>query len=58
MSYKVSMVIERDRYRYFAFSPEIEGCQTEGESLDEVILNLKQTIQLYLEAPTGNHGAA
>lgn len=49
MSYKVSIVIEKDEYGYYAYCPELEGCQTQGDSLEEVIANIKEAIELYLE---------
>lgn len=49
MSYKVSIVIEKDEYGYYAYCPELEGCQTQGESLEEVLGNVKEAIELYLE---------
>ena len=49
MSYKVSVVIEKDEYGYYAHSPELDGCQTQGDSLEETINNMKETIELYLE---------
>lgn len=49
MSYKVSIVIEKDECGYYAYSPELEGCQTQGDSLEEVIANMKEAIELYLE---------
>jgi putative addiction module component (TIGR02574 family) len=36
MSYKVNVVIERDEFGYYAHCPELEGCQTEGDSLEEL----------------------
>jgi len=49
MSYKISIVIEKDSYGYYAYCPELEGCQTQGESLDDVLANIKEAIELYLE---------
>ncbi len=49
MSYKASVVIEKDENGYYAYSPELEGCQTQGASLDEVLANIKEAIELYLE---------
>jgi predicted RNase H-like HicB family nuclease len=49
MSYKISIVIEKDEYGYYAYCPELEGCQTQGDSLDEVLANIKEAIELYLE---------
>lgn len=52
MSYKVSIVIEKDESGYYAYSPELEGCQTEGSSYEEAIANIKEAIELYLETLT------
>ncbi len=49
MNYKVSIVIEKDDYGYYAYCPELEGCQTQGDSLEEVLANIKEAIELYLE---------
>jgi len=49
MSYKVSIVIEKDEFGYYAYSPELEGCQSQGESFEEVIANIREAIELYLE---------
>ncbi len=49
MSYKVSIVVEKDEHGYYAFCPELEGCQTQGENLEEVMSNIKEAIELYLE---------
>ncbi len=49
MSPKVSIVIEKDDYGYYAYCPELEGCQSQGETLEEVMANIKEAIDLYLE---------
>jgi len=49
MSYKVSIVIEKDENGYYAYTPEIEGCQSQGDSYEEVLENIKEAIELYLE---------
>ena len=49
MNCKVSIVIEKDDYGYYAYCPELEGCQTQGDSLEEVMANIKEAIELYLE---------
>jgi predicted RNase H-like HicB family nuclease len=49
MAYKVNVVIEKDEYGYYAYSPELEGCQTQGDTLEEVLNNMKEAISLYLE---------
>lgn len=49
MSYKVSIVIEKDKDGYYAYCPELEGCQTQGDTFEEVLANIKEAIELYLE---------
>lgn len=49
MSYKVSIIIEKDENGYYAYCPELEGCQTQGDSLEEILANIKEAIELYLE---------
>ncbi len=48
--YKVNVTIEKDECGYYAYCPELEGCQTQGDSLEEVLGNIKEAIELYLEA--------
>jgi len=49
MSYKVSIVVEKDEFGFYAYCPELEGCQSQGDSLEEVIANIKEAVELYLE---------
>ncbi|MBD2502879.1 type II toxin-antitoxin system HicB family antitoxin [Anabaena azotica] len=49
MSYKVSIVIEKDEDGYYAYCPELPGCQSQGDSLAEVQENIKEAVELYIE---------
>lgn len=49
MSHKVSIIIEKDEYGYYAYCPELEGCQSQGDSLEDVMSNIKEAIELYIE---------
>ena len=49
MPYKVNVIIEKDEYGYYAFCPELEGCQTQGDTIEEVLANVREAIELYLE---------
>ena len=49
MAYKVGIVIERVDHGYYAYCPELEGCQSQGDSFEEVMANIKEAIELYLE---------
>ena len=52
MSYKVNIVIEKDEHGYYAYCPELDGCQTQGDTLDEALANVKEATALYLETLT------
>jgi len=49
MSYKVSIVIEKDEHGYYAYCPELDGCQSQGDSLDEIVHNIREAVALYVE---------
>ena len=49
MTHKVSVVIEKDEHGYYAYCPELDGCQSQGDSLDEIMRNMKEAIELYVE---------
>jgi predicted RNase H-like HicB family nuclease len=49
MSNKISVVIERDKFGYYAFAPELPGCQSQGVNLDEALSNIREAVELYLE---------
>ena len=49
MSYKVGVVIEKDEYGYYAFCPELEGCQSQGDTFEDALSNVKEANELYLE---------
>jgi predicted RNase H-like HicB family nuclease len=49
MSYKVNIIIEKDEFGYYAYCPELQGCQTQGDSLEEVMNNIKEAVELYIE---------
>jgi predicted RNase H-like HicB family nuclease len=46
---KVSVVIEKDEHGYYAFSPELEGCQSQGVTFEEALSNIREAVELYLE---------
>lgn len=44
------VVIEEDEDGFFAECPSLEGCVTQGDTYVEALNNIKEAIQLYLEA--------
>lgn len=49
MQYKVTVLIEKDEDGYYAYSPELKGCQTQGDSFEQVLSRMKEAVALYLE---------
>ena len=48
--HKYLVVIEKAENNYSAFSPDLPGCITVGNTLEDTIHNIKDAIELYLEA--------
>jgi len=49
MARKASVVIEKDQHGFYAWCPELKGCQSQGATLEETLANIKEAIELYLE---------
>ena len=49
MARKASVIIEKDEHGYYAWCPELKGCQSQGSSLEEALANIREAIGLYLE---------
>lgn len=46
------VILEDEDGGYVALVPELPGCHTQGDSIDELLANVKEAIQLYLETLT------
>jgi predicted RNase H-like HicB family nuclease len=51
MARKASVIIEKDEHGFYAWCSEPKGCQSQGNTLEESIANIKEAIELYLETP-------
>jgi predicted RNase H-like HicB family nuclease len=49
MARKASVVIEKDDHGFYAWCPELKGCQSQGNTLEQAIANIREAIELYLE---------
>lgn len=49
MARKATVVIEKDESGFYAWCPELKGCQSQGRTLEEILANIKEAIELYLE---------
>ncbi|MDD3574964.1 MAG: type II toxin-antitoxin system HicB family antitoxin [Methanospirillum sp.] len=48
LKFKVELIQEPDG-GYIAHVPALPGCHTQGDSFDEVIENIKDAIQIYMD---------
>jgi predicted RNase H-like HicB family nuclease len=55
MSQKISVVIEKDAEGYYAYCPELPGCQSQGNSFENVLANIREAAELYLETLNPSH---
>jgi predicted RNase H-like HicB family nuclease len=46
---KATVVVEKDEHGFYAWCPELNGCQSQGLTLEEVMANIKEAAELYLE---------
>ncbi len=46
---KLTAIIEQDEDGVFAYCPELKGCHTQGETVDDALTNLREAAGLYLE---------
>ena len=48
-AYRFSVVIEKNKDGYFAFTPELQGCYSQGDTYEEAIENIRDAIILHVE---------
>ena len=58
MTGKVSVVIEQDEHGYYAWCPELKGCQSQGSTVEETLANIREAIELFLETLTDEERSA
>lgn len=52
--HQYDVIIELDENEvYVAHVPELPGCHTEGDTIEEVLHNIKEAVELYLEHVEG-----
>jgi predicted RNase H-like HicB family nuclease len=49
MTYKLSVVVERDAHGYFSYVPELPGCMSQGATSHEALESVREAAELYLE---------
>jgi predicted RNase H-like HicB family nuclease len=46
---RFTAIIEGDKDGFYAYCPELKGCQTQGDTVEESLLHLREAVELYLE---------
>lgn len=49
MTRKASVLIEKDEHGFYAWCPELKGCQSQGTTIEYALANIREAIELYLE---------
>ena len=49
MTRKASVLIEKDEHGFYAWCPELKGCQSQGATIEDALTNIREAIELYLE---------
>jgi predicted RNase H-like HicB family nuclease len=49
MTRKASVLIEKDEHGFYAWCPELKGCQSQGTTIENALANIREAIELYLE---------
>ncbi len=49
-TYNFTVVIEQDEDGYYVGSvPSLKGCHTQGKTMDELLINVREAVELCLE---------
>ncbi len=46
---QINAIIEHDQDGFFAYVPALKGCVSQGDTLEDTLKNIKESIELYLE---------
>lgn len=55
---KFTAIIEGDEDGYYAYCPELRGCQTQGDTIDAAMAHLREAAELYVETLSPEEVAA
>lgn len=49
MTCTLTAILEQDKDGVFAYCPQLKGCHTQGDTVEEALANLREAAELYLE---------
>ena len=47
--YNFTIIIEKDSDGYFVYCPQLQGCYSQGDTYEEALNNIEDTIKLHIE---------
>jgi len=51
MSHQFTVILDKDEDgRYLAICPALQGCYTEGETVDEALQNIREAAEAHIES--------
>ena len=48
-TFKLSIVVEKDKNGYYAYCPELQGCYSQDDTYEEAVENIRDAIKLHIE---------
>ena len=57
MDHTFNIVVEQDKDGHFAYVPELKGCHTQEDSMEEVMKRIKEAVELYCSKKPKTPGA-
>ena len=48
-TFKISIVVEKNKDGYYAYCPELQGCYSQGDTYEEAVENIRDAIKLHIE---------
>lgn len=46
--FRFSVIVEKDESGYHVFSPELQGCYSQGSTYEEALENIRDAIRLHI----------
>ena len=48
-TFKLSIVVEKNKNGYYTYCPELQGCYSQGDTYEEAVQNIRDAIKLHIE---------
>ena len=54
MAVQLNVVIEKDADGFYAYCPELPGCQSQGDTFEEIMANIREAAELCIQHQGGS----